>query len=154
MTLKETKNTYDKFGKVYHKKRHNPKENFYNEYLEMPAISSLLKNIVKKKKVLDLGCGSGIFSKKLRSWGAKVTGIDLSKTLINIAQKENPEINFFVGNAEKTKFKNKEFDIVVSGLMLHYLKNLKKSFLEVSRILKNDGLFVFSMNHPVREAVE
>ena len=44
---------------------------------------------VKNKKVLDLGCGSGLYVKKLVKKGAKVKGIDLSPALINFAKIEN-----------------------------------------------------------------
>jgi len=149
-----TKQIYDKFAEKYHKKRQNPDENFYNLYIEMPAMLSILKNRVKNMKVLDLGCGSGIFSKKLLQLGSNVVGLDLSKSLIDIARKENPKIEFHIGDAKKTQFKKTSFDIVSSSLMIHYFNNLDPLFKEISRILKNNGTLVFSFHHPTSEVTD
>jgi ubiquinone/menaquinone biosynthesis C-methylase UbiE len=149
-----TRNIYNKFGKAYHEKRTIPSKNFWNEFIEMPAMERLLKSEVKNKEVLDLGCGSGIFTSKLQLWGAKAVGSDLSKALIEIARKSYPKLSFFVEDAQKTSFKNSRFDIVSSSLMVHYIKNLDKLFGEVSRILKKDGVFVFSIHHPTNEIVK
>lgn len=149
--IKHTKKVYNKYAEDYHQKISN-KENIWHKYMEKPAIISLFKNEIKCKSVLDLGCGSGPFTKKLFSLGAKkVKGIDLSDELIKIAIKENPKAEFITGDAKKTPYKNKEFNLVVSSLMVHYFKDLKPLFKEVSRILKKNGLFVFSIHHPVME---
>jgi ubiquinone/menaquinone biosynthesis C-methylase UbiE len=146
-----TRKIYDDFGKQYHEKRLIPNKNFWNEFIEVPAMESLLKNAVKNKQVLDLGCGSGIFTNRLKTYGANIVGSDLSKTLIEIAKKDFPKIPFYVGDAQKTTFKKDSFDIVCSSLMIHYIKDLNKLFKEVSRILKKDGKFVFSFHHPLNE---
>ncbi len=152
MSVKINKKIYNKFSKEYHKEL--LRENYWHRYIEKPAISSLLRDIVKNKKVLDLGCGSGIFSNEISTrWRAEVTGIDLSNGLIKIAEENYPKINFFVGNAQKTPFKDNSFDVITSSLMIHYFKNLRPLFKEVSRILKRRGIFVFSMHHPIKEVI-
>lgn len=152
--VKHTKDVYNKFGSVYHEKRQIPRNNYYNLYVEMPAMLKILKNQVKNKKVLDLGCGSGIFTKKLKQLGARVVGLDLSKSLIDIAIRENPKIDFYVADSRKTQFNNSQFDIISSSLMIHYLKNLDPVFKEANRILKKNGHFVFSFHHPFGEVIE
>jgi ubiquinone/menaquinone biosynthesis C-methylase UbiE len=153
MTEQFTKRGYNKFAEMYHVKRIKG-NNFYNKYIENPAMEKFLKNEVKGRKVLDLGCGSGISTKRLHNFGAKVKGVDLSKNLIEIAKKDNPNIEFYASTGKKTPFHKNEFNIVSSGLMVHYIENLNTLFKEVSRILKKNGSFVFSLNHPVREVLE
>lgn len=149
--LEHTKKVYDKYARMYHDKV-SSKDNVWHKYIEKPAIISLIKKDVRGKSVLDLGCGSGPFVKELFSLGVKsVKGLDLSKELIKIARENNPRAEFSTGDARKTPYKNGEFEIVVSSLMAHYFKDLNPLFSEVSRILKNRGLFVFSMHHPVME---
>ncbi len=149
----DTRDFYNKFGKEYHKNRSDPKKNFYVDYLEKPTWNKLLKNNIRNKKVLDLGCGSGIFTKTLLKHGGKVIGIDLSKELIEIAKKEIPKTEFYVGDMQKLPFKSGKFDIVASNLVLHYLKNWNFVFKEVSRVLKKKGIFLFYTNHPFVGAV-
>lgn len=46
-------------------------------------------------KILDIGCGAGYESKRLRTLGATVYGIDISESSLSIARAKNPEIEFY-----------------------------------------------------------
>ncbi len=150
--INHTKREYDKFAEEYHKHLLDKKENRWHTYVEKPVMKNILKDIINNKIVLDLGCGSGIFTNELVKFKPnKIVGSDLSNGLINIAKKEYPKIKFCVCNAEKTIFKKNEFDVVTSSLMAHYFNDLIPLFKEVNRILKPKGNFIFSMHHPVME---
>jgi len=144
------KDAYNKLGHEYYKARKYKKgiSHFYNECLEMPTTLRLLGN-VKSKKILDVGCGPGIYARILSENGAKVKGIDISKRLIEIANKEAPESEFTIGNAEELPYKDKEFDIVMSALMLGHIEDWNKIFSEIKRVLKPKGIFVFSITNPI-----
>jgi SAM-dependent methyltransferase len=146
---KEAIMNYAKSAKAYHnwRTKANPKGWFYNEHLEMPATLQLLGN-VKRKKILDFGCGTGIYGRLLTKKGAIVKGFDISKEMLEIAKEENPKLDLREGSGYKIPFKEK-FDIVLSSLTVHYLKDWNKMFKEVSRVLKPKGLFIFSTNNPV-----
>ena len=151
MTDADTRKQYNKAAEEYHEYV-SREDNVWHKYMEKPLLKKILKEKIKSKKVLDLGCGSGIFSNELLKLGAKkVVGLDLSDELIEIGKKEYPKIELVQGNAKKTNFKRSEFDVVVSSLTAHYFKNLNELFKEVSRVLKNNGSFVFSMQHPIME---
>jgi ubiquinone/menaquinone biosynthesis C-methylase UbiE len=141
------KKTYDKISKKYHKI--TPKH-FFNAYLEVPATTSLIDN-VKGKNVLDLGCGTGMHTKILKRRGADVWGLDISPKMIEIARNDIKGVDFKVGSANKLPYKPKFFDIVVAGLCVSYFKNLDKALKEVYRVLKKDGIFVFSIPNPLLE---
>jgi len=148
MKEKEIKKGYDLIAKSYH--LHRTKKNtgwFFNELLEMPATLELLGN-VQGKKILDWGCGTGIYTKLLDEKGAKVKGFDISEEMIKIAKQENPKLDLRVGSGLKIPFKEK-FDIVVASLAILYIKNQNKLFKEISRILKKGGYFIFSIGNPV-----
>src|SRR3989344_3579136 len=71
-----------------------------------------IKNDVKNKTVLDIGCGPGHYSIILSKMGAKVTAIDISKEMIQEAKKNAEKLNtknikFFVENFLNSNFKNK-----------------------------------------------
>jgi ubiquinone/menaquinone biosynthesis C-methylase UbiE len=143
---------YGKLAKSFHALRttEHPEGWFFNEMLEMPTTLSLLGNL-RGKKVLDLGCGSGLYVRELIRRGAKVKGIDVSEEMVKIAREENPSIEFKVGSSEKLPYKNQEFDVVLSALMMPYPSKWDKTLKEVNRVLKPDGLFTFSIRNPVTE---
>ncbi len=151
---KEAAEKYNVLAKFYHNWRVKKSRYgwFYNELLEMPATLSLLGN-VKGKKILDFGCGSGIYAKLLTKRGAKVKGFDISKNMLAIAKRENPKLDLRLGSGYKIPFKEK-FDIVQGSLVLDYLKNWDKVFKEVKKVLNKKGIFVFSIGNPVSEVTK
>lgn len=111
---KEAKRRYDLIAEYYHYYRTmlNLKGWMYNEHLEMPATFELLGNL-KSKKVLDIGCGTGIYARKMNKMGAKVKGFDLSSSMLAIARRENPKLDLREGSFYKIPFKER-FDIAVA----------------------------------------
>ncbi len=149
---KEAQEKYDFVAETYHFNRTQkyPHGWFYNEMLEMPATLELLGN-VKGKKILDFGCGTGIYAKLLTKMGAKVSGFDISGEMLAIAKRENPELDFKQGSGYNIPFKEK-FDIVLASLVVHYLEDWNQMFKQVSKVLKKGGYFVFSSGNPVGES--
>ncbi len=137
---------YDKMATKYSSKRQ--RGIFYNELLEMPNTLSMMRKI-RSKKVLDLGCGSGIYSEILKSRGAIVSGIDISKKMIDIAKSQVDGIDFKVGSVYKLPYRSNYFDIVLAALVIHYFDDLEAAFREIRRVLKKGGYFVFSTDNPV-----
>jgi len=76
--------------------------------------------------------------------------LDLSKEFIRIAKKTHPDVEFIVGDMNSLSFKENTFDFVYSSLAIHYSSTPDKTYKEVYRILKKDGLFLFSVGHPIR----
>ena len=109
--------------------------------------SSYTSNKAKNNIVLDYGCGTGSITQKIAKLNpSKLFGIDISEVSINKAlenaKNSNLQINYSVDNCEKTKFKAETFDLIFGSGILHHL-NLKKSVIEIKRILKNNGEMVF-----------
>jgi ubiquinone/menaquinone biosynthesis C-methylase UbiE len=106
---------------------------------------------------VDMGCGTGEFSIKLREYGLNVTGIDISeksiaycnKTYCNKTHKDKgAEISFEVQDIEKTKWKNESVDIIFLGGVLHHFPRREKVFEEAYRILKKGGrIYAFDPNY-------
>ena len=140
---------------------------WYNNHLEksddtyhtkviFPNLLRMLGDVTGKK-VLDLACGQGIFSQQLRDKGALVTGVDVGKELIAIAESHNEgikekgthKVSFFTGTSDDLYMvKNATFDIVVCVLALQNIEELQKTVDEVSRVLAPGGKFIFVLNHP------
>ncbi len=150
----QTKAQYDEFGGAYHAKRDDPSRSFYNTFVDVPAMTALLEGAVAGRRVLDLGCGSGIPAGRMASWGAGVKGVDISDTMVEIARREQPGIDFVVGDAADLPYGDGEFDLVVSSLVMHYFDDLAPLFGEVSRVLRPGGGLLFSFHHPMMEVIE
>lgn len=148
---KESVTMYNNCASFYHDYRTkiNPRGWFYNEFLEMPATLELLGN-VKGKKILDYGCGSGIYLKLLKSKGANVKGFDISEEMLKIAKKNNPSLELRQGSGYAIPFKE-QFDVIVASLVVHYMNDWDKMFKEMARVLKKRGIVVFSTGNPVYE---
>ncbi len=151
---KYTKRMYDEFGAEYQKSREKHKaERAFNEFLEMPCMFKAIGNI-RGKKLLDVGCGAGVHAKEYLRRGAKVWGMDVSKTMIELAKVRCKGAEFIVGSAEKLPYENKFFDIVTSSLCIDHVDNLDKAFREAGRVLKKAGELFFSCLSPIASARE
>jgi SAM-dependent methyltransferase len=125
----------------------------WNAYYERPATLSLLPEI-KNKKVVDLGCAGGWYTKYLLDKGADVTAVDVNKNMVEITKKRvqnrcvviHADLNNGLGFIE-----DNSVDIVLASLVLHYIKNIGKVFSETNRILKTGGEIIFSIHHPLME---
>lgn len=147
---KTAEKAYDTMATFYHKMRYENNGMFFNGCIEMPGMLKMLGN-VKGKKILDWGCGSGIYAKLLTKKGAKVKGFDISKEMIDIAKDANPKLDLKVGSGNKIPF-NETFDIVYASLAIHYLDDWNKSLKEINRVLKKGGEFIFSIGNPIHNA--
>ena len=123
-------NVYDNktFSVAYDKMRKDDKGRNANDLVEIPNFRKLIPN-VKEKKILDLGCGYGENDKYCRDLGAKeILGIDISEHMIKIAEKNNADENIkykVMAMEDIIKIKEK-FDIVISSLAFHYVKDYEK----------------------------
>ncbi|CAH2255552.1 arginine-hydroxylase NDUFAF5, mitochondrial isoform X1 [Pelobates cultripes] len=95
---------------------------------------------------LDLGCGKGYISKHLiKETVEKLVQADMSeKALKNSVPTEIPTNNIIV-DEEFIPFKDGTFDLVVSSLSLHWVNDLPRTFHEIHRVLKEDGVFIGAM---------
>lgn len=104
------------------------------------------------KHVLDLGCGYGWHCRFAGEQGAsEILGIDLSRKMIEEAQKRNSSgnIRYCVCGMDEYTFPENEWDCVISNLVLHYVEDLDEVFQKVYRTLKAGGVFLFNIEHPV-----
>lgn len=95
-----------------------------------------------RKLLLDAGCGSGIYGKRLARRGYQVTGVDLSEEMVAIANTRNPSSGFQAvpGDLEnKTLFPENKFDVVFFGQMLHHFPDISKVIAATAHWLKPEG---------------
>lgn len=130
-----SKEGYDKYASLYDEKL------AFLDTFEQGMMGKIIGD-VSGKKVLDAGCGTGRMIKKLLEKGAIVTGADISPEMLKIAKKKFDKAEFVEADIEKLPFKDESFDVVVASFVIVHLKDLKKAFDEVYRVLKPGGSFI------------
>jgi SAM-dependent methyltransferase len=93
-------------------------------------------------RIVDLGCGSGVFTDLLRRRGFDAVGLDLSPRLLALARRNYPEVEFFEGDVEQLPFPPASFDGVLLSGIVHHLPDPSRCAAEVFRILRPGGRFI------------
>jgi malonyl-CoA O-methyltransferase len=114
--------------------------------LEEAAMLELLPE-VKGQTVLDLACGSGRYLAILIERGAgRVVGVDLSPQMLKRARTISP--NLALADLRALPFASASFEVIVCGLAVGHLEDLHQAIREMGRILRPDGVVLYSDFHP------
>jgi len=97
------------------------------------------------RRVVDLGAGTGIFSRSLQSQGARVDGVECSPELIRQAERIDQELGISIayhpGTAERTELPDHDADIVTAVRAWHWFDRAK-ALHEIRRIIKPNGYLI------------
>ncbi|MGM5483731.1 MAG: class I SAM-dependent methyltransferase [Nanobdellota archaeon] len=121
----------------------------YDELHEIEQLNKLRQitdNLKDKKykKILDIGCGSGISSRHFTNKTKKIIGIDPSDCLIRIAErKKSQKESYIIGEAENLPFDDNEFDLLISITAIQNFYNLEKAVKEMKRVCKGDFIITY-----------
>lgn len=103
------------------------------------------------QRVLDIGCGSGVFSCLLARAAASVTAVDLSETAVGMARASSraQKVPIAVArmDAEKIALKDGAVDFAFSWGVLHHTRDMDAAFREVRRVLKPGGQGMIMVYH-------
>jgi SAM-dependent methyltransferase len=122
-----------------------------NDTMEKPVILELIGEFTNQR-ILDLGCGDATFGEEALAQGCQTyLGIDGSINMITSAQQVLEGTNGKVVQAsiESWEYPTQAFDLVISRLVLHYIKDIDTVFRQIHQALTHHGRFVFSIEHPV-----
>lgn len=109
--------------------------------LRMLALSS-------KERVIDLACGQGFFSELCAQTGASVTGVDLSKELLEKARTRTTAITYHHASADTTGLVAHSFDVGIIVLALENIAQTSAVIAELSRLLTEKGRAIIVLLHP------
>lgn len=127
----------------------------YQSRVILPNLLRLMSP--KGKRIIDIACGQGYFSKIFAAGGADVFGIDISDKLVTLADKrhmparegESKNPRFAVAPADDIKPAGSDyFDGACIVLALQNIKELNGTLKEANRVLAKGGKLVIVLNHP------
>ncbi|MCZ7450472.1 class I SAM-dependent methyltransferase [Agrobacterium rhizogenes] len=103
-------------------------------------------NLGSFKRLLDLGCGTGLTGEALRDMADDITGIDISENMVEIAHEKDLYETLYVAEAEDFLEDNDDepFDIITATDVLPYLGALEPLFFGAAENLNAGGLLIFS----------
>jgi len=140
---------YDDIARTYHEQR----DKFKSDEL-LAGFSSLLP---PGGDVLDVGCGAGIpVARFLVDAGFKVTGVDVSSSMLELARVHVPEANFLKMDMRQLEFDADCFDGICAFYSLFHVP--REEHLQVligfNRLLRQDGILLFSSGMSAWEGIE
>lgn len=140
--MKVSKQQYDTIGKQY-MENINPTK----KYASFPTLLSLSGDI-ENKKVLDLACGDGYFTRQLAALHPrKIIGVDISSEMIKLAieiEKNNPQEIEYIQDDARVLGLHETFDVVTAVYLLDYaatIDELQAMIQSIYNHLNNDGIF-------------
>ena len=141
-----TISAYDSFANLYHKLRQQSENDPFRQMTEYTFLNVV--GDVADKSILDLACGTGVFTRMFRSATKHVVGVDISEKMIEIAKQEEAReplgIEYIVRDVLELG-EIDQFDIVVAVFLLNYSQTkeqLLKMCQNIYANLKPNGRFV------------
>ena len=130
----------------------DPKGDFYSLHMLNPLRFNYIKQHtdLQTKKCLDVGCGGGILTESLATKASVVTGIDLAKNALSVAEKHSTtanlqNINYEQSSVEDHCEKNEsEYDVLTCMEMLEHVPNPEQIVMACSLGVKQGGHLYFS----------
>jgi len=143
--MEYVRNLFDDYAESYDESMLNHLE--YNlPFIIKDIILKLDHGISDFDKAIDLGCGTGLAGKDLKSLCENLSGIDISENMVDRAKKLNIYDNLFVGDiVDKLTEINDNFDLFVSLDVLIYVGDLKSIFHAIRKRCNKNALFIFSI---------
>lgn len=122
---------------VYYDQWYQTRHGRIYDKVEKRTIDKILSKEKKGLAVLEVGCGTGHWSRYFSDKGSDVTGIDMSAEMIKIARQKNiPNSRFEVADGRNLPFEKESFDLAVAITVLEFTTEPDKIISEMVRCIK------------------
>lgn len=152
--MKDNKSGSESWATYYQKTTDSNKNNYYPEnfvtriFLSSSPIKFINREL-EGKHILDLGCGHGRHIPFLLNQALQVTGLEVSEQQIKKLKSDFENIDFICGTAADIPSTNNSYDFILASNSIYYLmernSTIKSHFAECLRVLKPDGLLIFTL---------
>jgi ubiquinone/menaquinone biosynthesis C-methylase UbiE len=109
---------------------------------------------VRGQRVLDAGCGPGLYAAELLARGAEVIGFDQSLDMVNLARHRlgpGVVVRHHDLDAPLNWLPDAQMDLAVAALVIHYVRDRVTALRELHRVLRPHGRLVLSTSHPTAD---
>jgi SAM-dependent methyltransferase len=109
-----------------------------NEEQQLPTYEEAIRRvgIEPRQRVLDIGCGTGVFLRAARERGAETYGLDASEALIEIARTRVPDGDLRVGEMQSLPYRDDFFDLVAGFNSFFFADDMVGALREAGRVAK------------------
>ena len=98
-----------------------------------------------RKRLLDAGCGAGLFAEMAARSGAAVIGLDVAPGLVEYARRRRPMAEYVVEDLERMPFGDAAFDIVTAFNSVLYAPDPRRALAEIARVTAPTGRAVVTV---------
>ena len=101
---------------------------------------------ISPQRILDVGCGTGVFSMDVLSCGARIVGLDISHPMLVRAADKTADHQFagVAGDMVSLPFPDESFDKVFSMTAIEFVADAKKAVAELNRVVRRGGTVVLT----------
>jgi len=117
--------------------------------LQEPMMISVYDDVLRRlgpgnmQSLLDAGCGSGVFCTRAADNGWKVTGLDATPQLLDLARRRTSTVTFLEGDLEVLPLPSQSIDVVTGFNAYQYAADQRAALTEAHRVLSDTGRLVF-----------
>jgi ubiquinone/menaquinone biosynthesis C-methylase UbiE len=100
---------------------------------EKKLIEEFLR-FLPRRRLLEIGCGTGHFTRWLRELGFEAVGVDFSTPMLEVATSLSPEVTYLRADAHRLPFKEDSFDLTVAITALEFVADPMTVIAEMMRV--------------------
>jgi ubiquinone/menaquinone biosynthesis C-methylase UbiE len=138
---KQSQAYYDDFSTAYN----DPRGEGYHRLIDDLEMDVMLP-LCSGKRVLEVGCGTGLILSRIAKYATEAVGVDLSKGMIKSAHQQG--LSVAVGSATQLPFPDNTFDLVCSFKVLAHVPDIRTALAEVTRVTKPGGQMALEFYNP------
>ena len=143
MTENKIQTFYQQEAKIYDETRFKSSHGKFSDFVQQSAVKELIGNC-KGKRILEIGSGTGRFTKELSKRGANVVCVDLSRQMHERSRSgiHDDGVQYFVMSGMDLGFACETFDVCLTINMMSHIQDERLILDEIKRVVKIGGLFV------------
>ena len=124
-----------------------PRDWATNEDQQLPTYEEAVRRVGLDagQRVLEVGCGSGVFLRVAADKGASVVGLDASEALIELARARVPEAELIVGDMQFLPYEDGQFDLVAGFNSFFFATDMVAALREACRVAKPGAAVVIQV---------